>query len=208
MFCKKNIYTELDDCVKLSIENKYGWFDTYIDKDSYKSVSSRSWRVCLKKHKVYIISGSFRKGNAVYLHQFLIGRAEVGKEIDHIDGDSLNNRISNLRIVTRIENIQNSKVRDDNTTSGIRGVSLSRSENTWRCDFNFNKIRFGTISCKCMEDAVYMRYCFEKHFNLHICEFNPKAKNIIDSYVDSDNIFDFVEKRISEKLLNTEKSAV
>jgi len=43
------------------------------------------------------------------------------KQIDHIDGDRANNRISNLREATQSQQIMNSKLRSDNT-SGIKGV--------------------------------------------------------------------------------------
>lgn len=41
--------------------------------------------------------------------------------IDHIDGDRLNNQISNLRPALHKENIRNSKVYENNT-SGVKGV--------------------------------------------------------------------------------------
>ena len=41
--------------------------------------------------------------------------------VDHIDQDSLNNRLSNLRLVTRRQNRENSKL-NSNNSSGYRGV--------------------------------------------------------------------------------------
>jgi len=55
-------------------------------------------------------------------HRILLGDAPSGFQWDHIDRDKLHNCRSNLRLVTRSQNIHNSKVRNDNT-SGIRGVS-------------------------------------------------------------------------------------
>ena len=43
-------------------------------------------------------------------------------EIDHIDGDRQNNRLSNLRTVTRSENQLNRRGANKNSTSGIPGV--------------------------------------------------------------------------------------
>lgn len=50
----------------------------------------------------------------------------AGKMIDHIDGNGLNNRIENLRLVDTAGNARNRKLRRDSTT-GIVGVSFQPS---------------------------------------------------------------------------------
>lgn len=52
-------------------------------------------------------------------------------EIDHIDGDGTNNRISNLRLATHKQNGENVKLRKDNR-SGRRGVSFHPASGLWR----------------------------------------------------------------------------
>ena len=52
-------------------------------------------------------------------------------QIDHIDGNRLNNALSNLRPVTPLENARNAKRRHD-CTSGQTGVSLYRPNGKWR----------------------------------------------------------------------------
>jgi hypothetical protein len=49
------------------------------------------------------------------------GEVPPDMEIDHIDGQRGNNKLSNLRLVKHIENLKNSARRSDNT-SGVRGV--------------------------------------------------------------------------------------
>ena len=51
-------------------------------------------------------------------------------QIDHIDGDRLNNRIGNLRAVTRTENARNS-ARSSANTSGTVGVSYDNRDKRW-----------------------------------------------------------------------------
>lgn len=62
----------------------------------------------------YIVSAAGR------LHQFLLN---TKKSVDHINGDTLDNKRSNLRIANKHQNAQNSKLRKD-STSGYKGVSL------------------------------------------------------------------------------------
>ena len=51
--------------------------------------------------------------------------------IDHIDGNTANNKLNNLRSVTHQENCRNSKQRSDNT-SGCTGVSWTARDKKWR----------------------------------------------------------------------------
>ena len=52
-------------------------------------------------------------------------------ELDHINGDRLDNRIENLRPVTRQENLKNQK-RSIANTSGVTGVYWDRETGKWR----------------------------------------------------------------------------
>lgn len=51
------------------------------------------------------------------------GEIEAGKFVDHIDGDRLNNKLPNLRLVSKQGNARNCTPRKDNS-SGIVGVYL------------------------------------------------------------------------------------
>lgn len=108
-----------------------------------------------------------------------------GYEVDHIDGNSLNNRKSNLRIVTRLQNIQNSKVRIDNQI-GIRGISYSKYERKYVVDFSFNNVRYYFKHWDTIEEAVYCRKFAEEYFDLHILKNNPLKDKYLD--LDSDKI--------------------
>ena len=52
-------------------------------------------------------------------------------EVDHIDGDRANNAWENLRAASRQENGRNTR-RPANNTSGVKGVSYSKSRREWR----------------------------------------------------------------------------
>ena len=58
------------------------------------------------------------------LHRFIVN-APKGMEVDHINGDRLDNRRVNLRICTRLENAKNRSISKLNK-SGFKGVHFCR----------------------------------------------------------------------------------
>ena len=93
--------------------------------------------------KIGDVAGSFKiRGyfeiivgkNSYKLHRFIwiyhYGDIPSGMLVDHIDGNKVNNCIENLRLATPTENLQNSKIRSNN--SGIKGVWWYKSRNRWR----------------------------------------------------------------------------
>ena len=69
-----------------------------------------------------------RKGYLVHRIAILLatGACDPGKEVDHIDHDRVNNRLNNLRIVDRINNMRNIGLGKTNKT-GVIGVSLKHT---------------------------------------------------------------------------------
>jgi hypothetical protein len=92
---------------------------TLVDEVDY--VKLRNWRWSLGSHgyaKRNVRLGS--KQIAVLLHREIMD-APAELEVDHKDGDRLNNLRSNLRLVTHAQNQQNRNPHERNT-SGYRGV--------------------------------------------------------------------------------------
>lgn len=87
-------------------------------------------------------------------------------EIDHIDHDPSNNRLTNLREVTRKEQQRNHKKRVDNT-SGATGVSYHKQSSRWRAYLHEDgkMVSLGLYSNK--EDAALARKNAEIKYNFH-----------------------------------------
>lgn len=66
------------------------------------------------------------------------GNIPLNKDIDHINGDKSNNRIINLRLVTKSENNKNQHRVRSNNTSGVTGVYWCASRNKWISRININ----------------------------------------------------------------------
>lgn len=63
------------------------------------------------------------------LHRFLLD-APKGIQVDHKNGDTLDNRRENLRLATHSQNMMNRKLQKNNT-SGVCGVTWDKSTDKW-----------------------------------------------------------------------------
>lgn len=86
------------------------------------------------------------------------------KFVDHIDGDSRNNKWNNLREATVAENYHNSR-RARHNTSGLKGVSWAAPNKKWKATINVNKraLYLGYFDSKEAAHAAYMKAAIE-HF--------------------------------------------
>lgn len=83
-------------------------------------------------------------------HRFLLG-GKPGLEIDHINGDRLDNRRSNLRFSSRSENARNSKPHKG-SLSKFKGVSILCGK--WFAQIYLNKKNVYLGSFKSEKDAA------------------------------------------------------
>lgn len=91
-----------------------------VDDADYERVSSHKWS--LQDSRGYV--RAYINGKKVRLHRFIMNVAP-GVEIDHINGDKLDNRRKNLRICSRSQNMANKSKRSDNST-GYKGAYWSK----------------------------------------------------------------------------------
>ena len=75
--------------------------------------------------------------------------------IDHIDGNPLNNRFSNLRASTKAQNCANMRLRDANT-SGVKGVGPYKGRWRARIMVNFKDHHLGYFDT--LEEAAKARF--------------------------------------------------
>lgn len=197
---EQNKYTELKDCYMLEIAYKDKWYKAYISKEDFDKVKERHWRASHKKNKVYLVSGSKWKDNVVYMHNYILSYTyQPGYEVDHEDGNSLNNRRENLRIVTRQQNIDNTKVRIDSKI-GIRGISQDKRNKRYIVDFYYHKERWHFQPWKTIEEAVYCRKFAEEYFGITTLSKNPLAKQYLTlSNEKANEIKKYVHSKISRK---------
>ena len=163
MYINPNEYN-LEEC-SLTLTYKGNKIKTYFDLEDYNLISKYHWRIAVKKHKYYVCTGQASRNKLVYLQNLILGFIpDKIHEVDHIDGESLNNRKSNLRLVTRLENIQNAKAKCTNKM-GFRGIYPA--DGKYWASITVNKVRYGFKGFDTLEEAIYLRYLCEKYFLPH-----------------------------------------
>lgn len=109
------------------------------------------------------------KGKSVFAHRiaWILTYGHWPKlEIDHIDGDGLNNRICNIRCVKKQDNQRNSSKRCDNK-SGITGVIWSKRLNKWVAQIRINNKSRHLGVFESIEDAALARKKAETEYGFH-----------------------------------------
>ncbi|MGC4375766.1 HNH endonuclease [Fictibacillus sp. Mic-4] len=126
-------------------------FVAIVDECDYEYLSNFPWHYS----KGYAINRSSffhedGKRKTVLMHRLIL-QVDPRHEVDHINGNSLDNRRNNLRIANRAENSRNIKTPSHNT-SGYKGVT--KSKKGWRASIHLNseKIHIGVFKTK--EDAA------------------------------------------------------
>lgn len=74
-------------------------------------------------------------------------------EIDHANGIRNDNRIENLRVVTRTQNMQNARCKS-NSASGIKNVQWDSSAQLWRVRVRVDGKRYHVGRFKNIDDAA------------------------------------------------------
>lgn len=114
--------------MKIPVSKTYALID-----DEFRYLSDLTWHLDSDGYAI-----NFK--NKVRMHKLIC----EGREIDHINGDKLDNRRCNLRSVTHKENIHNASAHKDGT-SRYKGVSRHRKG--WRAQLchDGDKMVIGTF---------------------------------------------------------------
>lgn len=97
--------------------------ETWVDAEDLELVSSFTWYVSSYKNKCYAITHAVKQGKKVKvrLHRLILGITDPTIEVDHRNGNSLDNRKENLRPCSGAMNKKNIR-KGKRNTSGYIGV--------------------------------------------------------------------------------------
>ena len=133
-----------------------------VDAEDYEALAAFKWSATVSGGKVYAHRRRRRHEQwptcQIAMHRAILGLRDANRElyVDHLNGDTLDNRRANLRLCKPGENSRNiSKVRAE---TGMRGVTKTRG-GKWRVRirFNYRLIDVGTFET---ERDASVAYCF------------------------------------------------
>lgn len=134
------------DLKNVNLINKYTWFTKKAITGSYY---------------VYASTTINKKETKISLQRLLLGNPE-NKVIDHINGNTMDNRIENLRICSKSENNKNAKKNKRGTSSKYKGVT-KRPSGRFGVYIQNNKVIFcvGTFDSEIEAAKAYNKKALE-----------------------------------------------
>jgi hypothetical protein len=148
--------------MEITIKRQNGTeYTVTFDDDDEPIVRSRSW----------YIGYSGRSPNTLYarttlsghkhisMHRLILGDRCRGYDVDHIDGNGLNNSRNNLRIATRSQNCANRLNAPSAKTSPYKGVSWKKRNKKWVAQIKVNQrvIHLGLFECAMDAACAYAK---------------------------------------------------
>lgn len=124
-----------------------GGYVALVDSADFDRLSLWPWYPAKRKkaNRTYIYpythwripgSGDPGKYNSILMHQMLM-QIPRGMKCDHINGNTLDYRGENLRIVTHTQNLWNMGARDGRR---FKGVSFKKDRGKWRARIMINRV--------------------------------------------------------------------
>jgi hypothetical protein len=102
---------------------------TFVDDEDFPLLNRYTWHV---DPKGYVVTSLY--GTTVRLHRFILNPPN-NVQIDHINGDKLNNCKENLRLATNTENQRNvpkrKEINKKPTSSKYKGVYFRKDAKKW-----------------------------------------------------------------------------
>ena len=147
-------------------------FYALVDDEDYERVSNRKWYPRIMPNTIYVNEKTTGKWG-ISLHRFIMN-AKSGFVVDHINHNGLDNRKSNLRLCSHMENCYNSKLSRANKT-GYKGVWWDKKRRKFEAYITANKKRknLGRFELACDAAMAYNIHADELHGEYAFLNISP-----------------------------------
>lgn len=151
---EKKLYNKTEiilDIVKVFFNNKSEYFICDFNTWKNNKVNSICW---VKNDRGYVIGRNIIDGKNVLFHRYIFNGLCDNLVVDHINGNTLDNRICNLRKISQMENTWNHNI-TKNTKYGISGIQKENNKFEVYITRNRDRIRIGRFDN--LKDAIEAR---------------------------------------------------
>ena len=111
-----------------------------VDDNDYARLNLYQWFLSKTGYAVGFVPGSDGRFQLVYMHRFILN-AGPDQLVDHINGQPLDNRRQNLRLVTPQQNGQNKRLSPLSCT-GLKGVGWHKRRHKYHARIQLQGIRY------------------------------------------------------------------
>lgn len=151
-----------------------------VDPEDYERLNRHKWYAVKYRQGFYAVRSVTvgKKKGHVHMHREIIN-AEAGKLCDHINHNGLDNRKANLRQVSRVENVWNSRKRKGRSSSKYKGVSWFKRKKKWqaRIQANGRNIFIGSYKNEIAAARAYDEAAKKYHGQFAVLNFKSPPKN-------------------------------
>lgn len=129
-----------------------------VDDEDYEWLNRYKWQSLTGRATVYAVRrkpAPYPRNRPSQMHREIL-KAPDGVNVDHINGNGLDNRRCNLRLCTDQQNNWNARTRKDNS-SGYKGVSWHKHQKKWQAQIGLNgkRISLGYFKDKLEAKQAY-----------------------------------------------------
>lgn len=129
-----------------------------VDEEDFEKLSKYKWLENVKMNTSYAVASilSDDKKDRVHIKMHrIVMNAPKGMDVDHLNGNGLDNRKCNLRICTKSQNGMNKGILNRNT-SGFKGIYRKHRKWIAQIGVNNKRIRIGSFNTP---EEAYKAYC-------------------------------------------------
>jgi hypothetical protein len=105
-----------------------------VDDEDFEWLSQWNWTAVSTHRRNGGYAMRVANGKTILMHRQILD-APDGAEVDHINGNGLDNRRTNLRLATRRQGQANRR-RFKNNKSGFKGVHFDKQQGKWKLAFS------------------------------------------------------------------------
>lgn len=140
-------------------------YEAIVSRGDWAKLKNIKWRAIPKGGNVYAGRTVIKNGKRTteYMHRVIVN-APHGKDVDHRDGNGLNNQRNNLRVCEHRQNMRNLTKLPSTNTSGVLGVCWHGRHKKWNAKITVNDKRIHLGYFDDIEDAIAARKKAEEKY--------------------------------------------